>query len=317
MVPTYFLHMQNQSGKSPAKLAVYNLVSLLLLSAGIHLVSGEVSSDPQLSSPLVLVPEFHFDGDIGKFAFHSNEFFKERYLVEAKVKMDVALLRYNSTFLIIGLDIHSGMGYQDRDIVFDPIDVNYGILPILEHRFENLTVQGGLEHRCYHEIDRREFPTVYYNKLFLGAGTPNMHLADFWKNLTQEDSWSWKNRIQAYVRWGYFAKEMFGLVKPVLVDGGNPKTQETAASVRFAFAKAGEWVVFSTRAMTEWGGWKFDNGDKVAFWRQMLGVEAMIIKSPKGGIFFIDYYLDDLPLTEGRPRFSKHGLMLFGLRFFL
>ena len=99
------------------------------------------------------------------------------------------------------------MGQTPGNVVFDPMDINYGIVPTIEIATPLALVQVGLEHHCFHEIDRTELETIYWNKLYAALGSVNYRYYDQWSRLVNEANWSQKDRLAWYFRYGFFVKK--------------------------------------------------------------------------------------------------------------
>ena len=73
------------------------------------------------------------------------------------------------------------------------------------------------------------------------------------------------------------------------------------------------------RCQTKLGAWQKeadDITDNKSYWRLDLGLEFNSKRGKKGAMFFINYTLDEIPLLEGIPRFSKDRLLQIGVRLF-
>jgi hypothetical protein len=117
------------------------------------------------------LPEYHFDFDLTTFFFHKSKYFKTRYFLENNTNLEFVLLSFRKNiYSILNVQFQNGMGQTPGNIVFDPMDINFGFSPILELRLKSVNVQIGIDHHCFHEIDKKDFATVYYNKPFLCVG---------------------------------------------------------------------------------------------------------------------------------------------------
>ncbi|MFW6221476.1 MAG: hypothetical protein ACOC4C_03335, partial [Fibrobacterota bacterium] len=261
-----------------------------------------------------LLPEYHLEADIFTFFFHKNDHFKQWYFLEANTIPSFSLFSFRDRlYFIWEFDFQFGMGQTPGNIVFDPMDINFGITPILELRFPLYRFQAGLEHKCFHEIDRKEFETVYWNKLILAAGSSNLRQYDFWKSLAQ-DNWEFSDRFSWYVRGGYYLKEFFGLVQSSKLNGQNDRIYDISTDFRYAFYKRRSWNL-NGRIKGLLGHGK-GNRDLYLFWRYDFCLESSHRKGERGGMLFLQYTLDKLPLYQGVPRFSKDRLLQVGIRLF-
>lgn len=266
------------------------------------------------------LPEYHLEADILMFLFHKNSFFKERYYLESNTNLEFVFISFRD-FLnsVWSFEFQSGMGQTPGNVVFDPMDLNYGIVPSIEFRTPLLNLQTGLNHHCFHEIDRNDFKTVYWNKLFLAVGSKNMRHYDYWQLLSKSDGWNPENRISWYLAWGYYLRKFFGIVNEHTINGVNKYVHDAKIDLRYAFYRRRSWIV-NLRGTSQIGYYKNLEGEPKesgGYWRLDLGIESNFRRGKKGGMIFITYTLDDLPKYQGYPRFSKDKLLQFGVRFFI
>ncbi len=57
------------------------------------------------------------------------------------------------------------MGEQYEGVIFDPRDINFNIGSVLEYKHRGFIYKLKYNHRCFHDIDRKEVPTVILNSL--------------------------------------------------------------------------------------------------------------------------------------------------------
>ncbi len=265
------------------------------------------------------LPEYHIEADIFMFFLHKNSYFKNRYYLENNTDVNFVFLSFKDlVYSVWYFELQTGMGQTPGNVVFDPMDINFGIIPAIEFRIPEMRLQCGLNHHCFHEIDRKDFPTIYWNKLFLVAGSENMHLSDFWQNLLKEDAWNYKNRFSWYVNWGFYLRKFFGLVRETTINGENWNVHDFTMDARFAIYRRRSWI-FSTRGKTVIGYWKEQPGElenSGVYWRQDFSLESNFRRGKRGAMIFLTYTLDEYPLFHGMPRLSKDNLLQIGVRFF-
>ena len=105
-----------------------------------------------------LIPELHMEADMSTFAFPKNSDFSQRYLLESNTNLDISIVSFKD-FLYFnwGIEFQTGMARnQGENVLFDPAEINYGIVPIVEFRLKPVNLQFGLNHHCFHEIDQRK-----------------------------------------------------------------------------------------------------------------------------------------------------------------
>jgi len=264
-------------------------------------------------------PQYYTETDLRYFTLHKNDYFKTRYFLEANTDFEFVLFKYKKNlYSLFGLKLQTGMGQTPDNVVFDPMDINFGLLPVVEYRLPKINLQFGLEHHCFHEIDRQESETVYFNRLFLAVGSANTRPIVYLSNLNTEDGWRLFNRIAWYAQWGYFVKDFFGLIDRGLLNDQNYNNQELLTDFRYAFYHRKSWIV-DFRGQAKFGTWQKDTDgitDKKPYWRLDLGLEFISRRGKNGAMIFINYTIDDIPPYENIPRFSKDRLLQIGVRLF-
>lgn len=272
-------------------------------------------------SGVEFLPYYYLRIDLSTFFLHKNSWFKERYFLENNTNFEFALLNIHERVLSVwGIDFGIGMGRTPEDVLFDPVDISFGIVPTIEFRFRTRDVlQVGVEHRCFHEIDRAELPTVYWNKAFIAGGSRNYRIGEYWRELNDDspESWTFRNRFAWYARWGFFGKHFGDLVDPSKINGNNEAVQEGYAEARFAFYRRRSWILCA-REYFLLGSYGVGAGEYEAYWKQVFGLEGHFRRGAKGGMLFLNYTLDELPgYNSGTDRFSKDRLLSLGVAFYL
>ncbi|MFW5959686.1 MAG: hypothetical protein ACOCSE_01045, partial [Chitinivibrionales bacterium] len=188
----------------------------------------------------------------------------------------------------------------------------------IEYRFPNVNIHAGVDHSCFHEIDRKDFPTIYYNKLVLGAASSNSRLFDYWRVLQDSSSWTLENRFSWSSEFGFYLTEFFGLVEPRMINGRNTKRWEVRVDSRFAFYHLRNWIV--NLRLNATAGYDAQP-DFVArhhgmFWIIETSIEGGFRQGDNGAIFYLTYIFDRLRMHQGQPRLSRSGLLNIGIRLF-
>jgi hypothetical protein len=244
--------------------------------------------------------------------------------METNTNLGFMLLEYDNLVAFeADFEFMMGMGQTPGNVVFDPMDLVFNLIPRLEFLLPRISVHVGTEHKCFHEVDRMDFETVYWNKFFLAASSPHWRLSDFSSRVHSDNGWSYWERISWYFQWGYYMRKFFGIVSPNKLNGMNWNVHDFDIEVRCALVR---WksLVINTHGVTTVGLYRRENGSSVTtriYWTESIGVELNVLKGTRGGLFFIRYRLDDIPLYEDkggvkRPIFSRDKLIQFGLKFF-
>jgi hypothetical protein len=274
-----------------------------------------------------LLPDYYLRFDISTFAFHQDAFFERQYLAEPHPQLEFCFASYKDLIASVWqVDFQFGLGKVPGDNVFTVLNVAFGIDPAIELRLKELNILGGMAHRCFHGIDRTEYPIAYYNKLFLIANSKNFRLNTYWHELTTDSSFSLKDRIAWNVSSGYFLRNFPG-VSPGKLNGNNPLLWEISDCFRYAFYHRKSWF-FTLRTESTAGVFSKSEGyhvtnDGSMYWKLSFGTEAYFTRGKRGGCFYVIYNLDDLPASQnepsfslGHPRFSRNRLAQIGLIFF-
>jgi hypothetical protein len=270
--------------------------------------------------------EYHFDAEVKNFYFYKSLYYKEHYFLETTLNVDFVILSFRDKVLLEwDFMFINEMGQTPGDIVFDPIDVGYGLTPYFEFRFSEYNIQLGLEHHCYHQIDRQALPTVYFNNPVLAIGSKNMRVQDYADNLAREKNWTFKDRFSWCGRAGYYLRDFFGTVEESKLNGINPYVVDGTAEYRYSFYRTGNWF-FTGRGYTMVGYYTDvpENAvGKGVGWKQDIFLEANFRRGARGGLLFVGTTFDDLPSYPSKdsdtrvPRFSYDRLLQIGLKFFL
>jgi hypothetical protein len=278
--------------------------------------------------PFQFLPDYYLRFDMSGFLNRRDEFFRRQYLAEPHPDLDFCLISYkNIVASVWQVDFLFNLGKAPGDNVFTVLGVAFGINPTIEVRLPRVTLAGGIAHRCFHNIDRTEFPVAYYNKFFVSGGSPNYRLNSFWQTLEDDSTFNRCNRWGWFFSTGLYLKEFFGLVEPNVVTMYDPSIWDMSSMARYAFYRRTSWM-FAVRGETTLGlfqpkeGYQVSSGGSV-FWKQALGLEAFFTRGSRGACFYALLHLDDLPVAEiqpeftlGHARFSKNGLVQFGVTFF-
>jgi hypothetical protein len=273
------------------------------------------------------LPEYYLQFGLSAFALHRDAFFKRQYLAEPHPNLEFCLISYKDIIASVWqADFQFGLGHVPGDNVFTVLNVAFGYNPTIEVRLKPATITVGAAHRCFHEIDRKDFPVAYYNRLHLGISSPNARLNTYWSTLAGDSLFSQRNRFAFTIDGGYYLKEFFGLVASSKLNGHIPELWQARTSCRYAVYKRRSWIV-ALYGQSLAGTFSRDEGYTVGnggiwYWKQTFGAEAYFTRGARGGYFYVYYHLDDLPAAPSLPdyalghsRFSKNGLAQIGVVF--
>ncbi len=296
-----------------------------MLLVGLCSAIARADSIPGPVSRFALLPDVVFEADLRRFFLQRTDYARTHYYIESFIYIEPQWVSYRDVwFLATAFDVSPGMGHTPKNVVFDPMDINFAFTPFLEYRTPRLAARAGLDHRCFHEIDRKDYSTVYWNMLFAAVGSPQTRLDDMARSSKKDGPWYAYHRFSWSVQAGWFMRRFFDLVRESSVNYRNNNVFETAAEGRYAFYSAGDWVM-SAAGKSALGWWADSTADPEnrAYWRQKLSLEASYAPGDFGMMLFVSYFLDDVarfpmkndPLTL-EPRFSRNGILELGVRVF-
>jgi hypothetical protein len=264
---------------------------------------------------VVFLPDYRLTMDISSFTFHKNIFFKEMYLAEPNPHLEFTFISIaNRIYSIWDIDFLFGLGNLPDDVVFSVLGVAFGIAPAIELRYKPLYLRSGLDHRCFHEVDRKNFSIVHWNAVYAAVASPNFRYGDYWKPLAVSDGWTFKNRFGWQFVYNFYLKRFGRLATPEKLNGNNPRIGDISTQCKFSVYRRRSWIV-NVQGMTLLG-LQDVNSVQSAYWRTEAGFETHFRRGVKGATFYMKYILDDMPLVDNKPRFSKDRLLQFGFRFF-
>jgi hypothetical protein len=263
-----------------------------------------------------LFPELNLQVDVSTFALQKNDFYRDNYLAESNTSVELVYLSFRQRwFALCDVLFQINLGRRPDDVVFTVLGANARLSVRFERRLNSVILQTGIEHRCFHGVDRLEYPIVHWNCLFLAAGSPAMRICDYRLRLVETDGWTMRNRLSYLVRGGYYLKEFFGVVSEEKLNGYNPRICQFDGQTRFAFYRRRSWIV-TAEADAMAGAYERDGGEIGLFWQVAAGAKAYVRRGKRGAAVGAKLYFDQLPLIQTVPRFSRDRLLEIGVSFF-
>lgn len=262
----------------------------------------------QEDSKLAFFPRCNFGASYQTFKLQKNDQFKEKYLSESNFYIDVSMINYSGLSLNFFSEQNAGMGESHVGLVFHPRDINFCLNPYLNYSFSFADIFSGLDHRCFHEIDKNEEPTIYWNKFFIGISSKNAHLADFTKNLSLSNGWSLANYFSWSLTWGYYLRDFFGMVAPIKMMAPEVHyIHDFLLNTRFGVFHYKNSIVNLTGS-TLLGATQSEN----IYFCQQIGIEANFNIKKFYGSAYVNYVRDNhLNFFDSKDKLLELGLRLY------
>ncbi|MBN1307753.1 MAG: hypothetical protein JXA18_07545 [Chitinispirillaceae bacterium] len=262
----------------------------------------------RLCTGFSFLSEASFDSDFRLFAFQKNDDFRDKYSCEMNMNIDLALIGIQERFFGMSrAEIRGGCGESYSGMVFHPYDISFGLIPTLEYRFKRIHVSAGLDHRCFHEIDRDPAdPIVYWNKVFFTLNSPHRRLHPYIGRYIGSPSWNGFERLIWSFTWGYYLTKFFGVVKPEkLMTPSRPRyLHDFQLTARYGLVRWG-WGAVTMTGVSMIG---VKHSGEGIYWAQETGMEALFALRPFDSSLFVNYIFD-----QGRFN-GKDRLLEFGVR---
>jgi hypothetical protein len=291
----------------------YSLMScvvMIILSAALCCAASAGDSLSARKSPgFQLAPEFHFNEDLHTFFLQKDANFRERYFVEWISGAELAFFSINDRFFFFGeMALTIGLGkWENKAILFDPREVDAGFGPLVEYRFAPVNISLGLDHHCFHEIDTLDMTPVYWNKLYLGAASPNFRPGPYRSALSDPAPLTWKNRLAWQATLGYYVHELFGMDTSIIA-WNQDYAADIIAEARYA---AFRWNGFTGIVSAKTGAYLTrTSGVK---WKQEAGAEIMATQGRFGLSLFVNWVM----LDQLQKRLNRDKLLVVGIKGFL
>lgn len=257
---------------------------------------------------LVFAPEHHFSEDLLEYFNYLHKDYSQRYFLENKTYLEAAFFSTGNRFFCFGeLEVNVGLGRQSGAILLDPRDVDEGFGPMLEYRLPGYILQFGLDHHCFHQIDRDEWNTLYWNKLYAAIGSTNFREGTYKELLQKNGSPGWRERLSWQCTYGYFVHEFFGVFDTSALSWGNAYIHEIATACRFApYVRSGYAGVVSWNNKV-----RIDRAGRW-LWTEDLQAEGMVTHGSYGlSVFYNWFFLDQSIPRENRDRLMEAGIQIF------
>jgi len=251
--------------------------------------------------------EYYATQDVRTFFNHKNDHFHEEYLISTETFFEVMIVSYD-TAVHFGMFYmnYLGMGRQSAQILFDPRESHYALTPFFEYRRNDIFYQAGLDHRCFHQVDRKQRPiSPYWNQAYIKASSANYRFKQMKQMYIDKNSDSHLERLRWSAWAGYFIRK-FGGMDVTLLSGGHPWGSTIGTDAAYSFYKTKSWMFSGRNELV-----LFADTTGKGYWTGMLGVDADIYNRKNSFGFFL-YYNYEFPRML--PLYSKDQLFDFGMR---
>jgi hypothetical protein len=285
------------------------VVTIVLSGALCYAASADDSLSVKKPPGFQLAPEFHFNEDLHTFFLQKNAKFRERYFVEWISGAELAFFSVNDRFFFFGeMALTIGLGkWENKAILFDPREVDAGFGPLVEYRFAPVNISLGLDHHCFHEIDTLDLTPVYWNRLYLGAASPNFRPGPYRLALADPAPLTWKNRLAWQTTLGYYVHELFGMDTSI-ISWNNDHALDIIAEVRCAVYR---WRGFAGVVSAKTGAYL--TRTQGVWWKQEAGAEITATQ----GRFGLSLYANWVIVDQLQERLSRDKLLVVGIKGFL
>jgi len=281
-----------------------------VLCGGFAYADGELAPQKRFVDRIDFFTEFYAVQDIRTFSNHKNEDFRNAYLMAAETEFEAMIISLDD-FLHFGLKYRNnlGMGRQAENIVFDPQESDYSLIGFFEYRRNGIFYQVGLDHSCFHEIDRLTRPTPYWNQIYLTVSSQNYRFKQMREKFLNKGQTGWQTSLDG-LRWsaniGYFVRK-FGNTDPSLISGGHPWSSTLGADVGYTFYQTRNWAFSGHKQLTALidttGG---------GHWKGLIGLDADFYSRKASFGVFVNFNYE---FPRELPLYSKDRLFEFGVRF--
>ncbi|MDR2577568.1 MAG: hypothetical protein LBC70_01980 [Chitinispirillales bacterium] len=252
--------------------------------------------------------EFYIYQDVRTFTNHKNAELREAYLVSAETEFEAIFVSLDS-ILHFGMlySNYLGMGRQSAAILFDPREANYALVPYFEFRHQEIFYQIGLDHRCFHQIDRKTRSiSPYWNQIYIRASSANYRFPQMRKNYIDAGRNTYLDNLRWQVTAGYFVSK-FGGMDRTLISGGHPWRATAAGDIGYSFYRSESWILSGHNKIT-----LLSDTSGTPFWIGGLGIDADVHNRGYAIGFFINYNYE---FSRNLPLFSNDQLIELGIRF--
>lgn len=302
-------------GSSLVKRTILSIAIPVFLTIGFSSEAWAQEKPAADQSPrFTIAPEFHFWQDLHEFFNQKDSAFFYRYLLEWNSGAELAFFSWKNRFFFFGeVEAAVGLGrWPNKAILFNPKEIDIGLGPMFEYRFEPVNVALGLDHHCFHQIDRDPAAgsdtqqVMYWNKFCLSASSPNFRKNEFRLRLNHDGPLTLSKRLAWNANIYYSMHEFFGMDTSI-VSWNQPYAVDVTGKVRFAVYRF-KGIACILNATTG----AYFTRTNTTLWNQQLCAELMATRGAFGLSLFVNWIVvDQLPPRQNKDRLVEVGLNCF------
>jgi hypothetical protein len=245
---------------------------------------------------------------------------KERFVTEGALHLEFSLASWNEgDDLAAVFHIVTGMGDSVTDnLPFSPKEMAYELSPVFQHRGPEWLYRAGWVHACQHLIYKDDAnpwylaedssipPDLYYNRLFLGFGTPEARPEVLRQTFLVGNPGARAPWLIWYGEGGYYLRSLGDLIEPDSLYDHNDWAMDFKADIGVPIWKSQSAVLIAgshTHLL-------FDT-DSDTYLRESLELAAHFASTGYGTSLVLGNRV-----VDEHPRDSKEGVWEIGVRFY-
>ncbi|HOW98125.1 MAG TPA: hypothetical protein P5567_09415 [Kiritimatiellia bacterium] len=263
---------------------------------------------------------FSGGGHLLYFLDHQDQLQEDRFVTEGLMEMDFSMVSFPRGLDIrLRFEMDANMGKSvAENLPFSPKETAYEINPFAEYRREGLLCRAGWVHACQHLIYKDDDspwyleegvdipPDVYWNRLYAGAGRPEIRPELLRQIFFAEPEGSRRPLAVWYAEAGWYLRSLGGLMDDESLYGDNDWAYDGKLDLMVPLRVTRSIALFAASHAHA----LFDTNDK-AYWRERLELENHFASRGFGSSVFAAWNA-----VDEHPRDSREGLFELGARFF-
>lgn len=147
---------------------------------------------------------FEGHGDIESYIYFKQD---TRYFIDTELYASIETFRYRRFYLIVDLFEETHMGRKfNSNMVFDPSRAHWSFGLAGRIELDRYFFEAQIRHDCFHDIDRFQDNSIYWNSPRIGFGTIN-YLSKYKYHRPDDDDLVslWENKFDYFILAGFYA----------------------------------------------------------------------------------------------------------------